>query len=285
MNDFAKSLVPKAPELSPEDRETLRWAHRHLEHPSLAVRLTSRLGAPVEKFFNALPKSWHESLHQAMQASLERTLKVAIFSLGDERKARRRRHHRTLGMLSGAAGGLFGLPAVMAELPITSAIILRAIADIARSQGEDLSDPEARLACMEVFALGGRSRDDDAADAGYYGVRLALAVHFSRVSERVLSQGLVRWNPPGLVRFIAEVAARFGVVVTEKAALQMVPILGAGAGSLINLIFIEHFQDIARAHFTMRRLERLYGPELMRGEYEKLTRRERSGSGLSRQVV
>jgi hypothetical protein len=271
-NEIETSPLPMLV-LSPEDREALRRAHRHLEHPSYAARLTSRLGRPIEKFFKTMPESWYEGFQNTARAGLQRTLEAAIFTLGDESRPRgRRRYHRVLGVLSGAAAGMFGLPAVLAELPVTTGLMLRSIADIARSEGEDLRDPEARLACMEVFALGGRSRDDDAADAGYYGMRLALAMHFTRVSEQVVSRGIVRWNPPGLVRFIAEVAARFGVVVTEKAALQMVPLLGAGTGGLLNLIFMEHFQDIARAHFTMRRLERIYGAELMRAEYDRLSR-------------
>ncbi|MGZ8217798.1 EcsC family protein [Methylomagnum sp.] len=276
MNELVKRSPPR---LTLEDREALRQAHRHLEYPSFAARLTSKLGAPIEKLVKALPEPWSEGLQHATRVGLERTLTVAIYSLGRHKKKRRtprsNRYHKTLGLLSGAAGGLFGLPAVVAELPITSTIMLRSIADIARGEGEDLDDPATRLACMEVFALGGRSKDDDAADAGYYGIRLALAMHFTRVSEQVVSQGIVRWNPPTVVRFIADVAARFGVVVTEKAALQMVPILGAGTGSLINLIFMEHFQDIARAHFIMRRLERSYGIEFMRAEYDRLTGMER----------
>lgn len=268
-----KSLAPAATALSAEDREALLWAHRHLECPSFLARLTGKLGKPIQKFFDILPEPWHRRMQRSIHASLERSLAIAVFSLGNERLRRPRTHyHKALGMLSGAAGGLFGLPAVLAELPVTSTIILRSIADIAQSHGEDLRDPETRLACMEVFALGGRSQEDDATDAGYYGVRLALGMHLSRVSERVASQGIARLSPPGMVRFIAEIAGRFGVVVTEKAALQMVPLLGAGAGSLINLAFMEHFQDIARGHFTMRRLERVYGTELMRAEYDKLKR-------------
>ncbi len=268
-------LLAGPPILSAEDIEALRLAHRRLEYPGFAARMTSRIGAPIQRFFKALPETWHERLQTTLRASLEQTLEVAIVSLGKQRGGRGGgRLHKALGMLSGAAGGMFGLPAVLAELPVTSGIILRSIADIARSQGENLDDPETRLACMEVFALGGRSESDDSADIGYYGIRLALGTHLTRISERVATQGIVRLSPPGLVRFIAEIAARFGVVVTQKAALQMVPVLGAGTGSLINLVFIEHFQEIARAHFTMRRLERVYGSETMRAEYEKLTRSE-----------
>jgi hypothetical protein len=35
-------------------------------------------------------------------------------------------------------------------------------------------------------------------------------------------------------------------------------------------LFIDHFQDIARGHFAMRRLERLYDPELIKQECDKI---------------
>lgn len=262
------------PDWSAADYAALLRAHQQLEHPSFLARLTGRLGSPLEKFLRNLPDSWTGNLQSTLEASLERALELAIFSLGREASPRRRRrdlYHKTAGAVAGAFSGLFGLPAVLAELPVTSALMLRSIAAIARDEGEDLDDPDTRIACMEVFALGGRTREDDAAELGYYGVRVALGLHLTRVPERVLSQGVVKWSPPGLVRFIAEIAARFGVVVTEKAAVQMVPILGAGTGGLINLAFMEHFQDIARAHFTIRRLERRYGQERLQAEYARLS--------------
>ncbi len=267
-----ETRLPALAVLRPDDQLALRQACQKLEHPSLAARLTSKLGTSIEKFFELLPDSWYSSLHQTIRRTLEKSLDVAILSLGPKpHRVRRSRYHKLFSACSGAAGGMFGLPSVLAELPVTSTILLRSVADIARNEGEDLSSLESRLACMEVFALGGRSQADEAAETGYYGIRLVLAMHFSMISEQVASQGIVKWSPPGLVRFIAEIAARFGVVVTQKAAVQMVPFLGAATGALVNLIFLEHFQDIAHAHFTMRRLERVYGQQLVRTEYEKLT--------------
>ena len=62
--------------------------------------------------------------------------------------------------------------------------------------------------------------------------------------------------------------ARFGVVVSEKAVAQAVPIIGAAGGALVNSIFIDHFQDMARGHFIVRRLERTYGEEVVKRAYE-----------------
>ena len=47
----------------------------------------------------------------------------------------------------------------------------RWIAEIARSEGEDLSDREAALSCVEAFALGGRVGSADVSESGYFAVR------------------------------------------------------------------------------------------------------------------
>jgi hypothetical protein len=53
-------------------------------------------------------------------------------------------------------------------------------------------------------------------------------------------------------------------------AAQAIPLIGGLGGLLINTVFIDHFQDMARGHFTIRRLEKVYGKELVRREYDKL---------------
>ena len=67
-----------------------------------------------------------------------------------------------------------------------------------------------------------------------------------------------------------KVAARFGVVVTEKFAAQAVPIVGAVAGATLNTMFTDYYQDMARGHFIVRRLERTYGYETVRAAYSML---------------
>ncbi len=46
------------------------------------------------------------------------------------------------------------------------------------------------------------------------------------------------------------------------------PILGAFGGAAVNTAFMNHFQATARAHFTVRRLERRYGAAAVRAAYE-----------------
>ena len=259
------------PILSDEDLAALREAHRHLEHPSLAVRLTSVVGTPIEQGLKLLPGTWYGRVHSAAEGAIRKILQRSLAAI--DRGPTQRAHedfHKVLSMGSGAIGGFFGLPALLLELPISTAIMLRSIADIAQSEGEDLSSPEAQLACMEVFAFGARSHDDDAAETGYYGVRFALALHFSVALTNIATHGASAATLPATVTFARAVASRFGVAVSDKAAFQMVPFVGAAAGALINLVFMQHFQDMARGHFTVRRLEREYGQSLVAAAYADL---------------
>ena len=170
---------------------------------------------------------------------------------------------------SGALGGFFGLPGLVVELPISTTLMLRSIADIARSEGEDLSSMETRLACITVFALGGRSRGDNTADAAYYTVRAALTRTLSEAAEFIAQRGIAEEGTPIVIRVMANLGSRFGVIVTEKMAAEMIPVLGALGGASINLLFMDHFQSAAKGHFIVRRLERKYGEDLVKREYEK----------------
>ncbi len=72
-------------------------------------------------------------------------------------------------------------------------------------------------------------------------------------------------NP--LMKLLSMITSRFTVQVSEKFMAQAVPIAGAAAGGAINLLFINHFQKVAKAHFAIRRLERRYGKDLVKNLY------------------
>ena len=257
--------------ISNQDLEDLRYAKSLLENPGLAVRLTNLLGTPIEKGFELLPEKWYDTVQKATSKSLHTALDFAIVTMGDKTKrASSDRFHKVLVAATGAGGGALGLPALAVELPLSTTIMLRSIADIARSEQEEISLLETKLACLEVFALGGTLPSDDAAEQGYFAVRAALASAVSEAAQYIAKKGLSQKGAPAIIRLINTIAARFGVVVSEKAAAQSVPLVGAAGGAIINTIFIDHFQEMARGHFIVRRLERAYGTELVKREYEKL---------------
>jgi hypothetical protein len=256
--------------MAPDDLAALERAVRLLEHPSLAARLTNMAGKPVELIGLALPASAARTIATATSKALEVALQAALRTMPQKPQAGSRLLHKALATASGAAGGALGLLALPFELPVSTVIMLRSITDIARSEGEDPTEPEAALSCLQVFALGGRAGSDDASESGYFAVRGMLAKTVSEAARFIGERGVVQEGSPLLLRFITQVASRFGVVVSQKVAAQALPVLGALGGAAVNYAFMDHFQDIARSHFTIRRLERTYGKELVRSEYERI---------------
>jgi hypothetical protein len=257
--------------LSEADLEQLRAAVRALEGDSFATRLADLIGRQIQAAGRALPSPARKLIAKASESALRAALKVAVKTIDHKAPAKPQVGlHKALVAASGAAGGAFGLAALPAELPVSTTIMLRSIAQIARAEGEDLSKPEATLACIEVFALGGPAPGEAALESEYFAVRSALAMSFSESARFIIQHGFANETAPVLVRLISQIAARFGVVVSEKLATQAMPVIGAFGGAAVNLAFVQHFQTIARGHFTVRRLERAHGAELVRFEYERL---------------
>jgi hypothetical protein len=165
-------------------------------------------------------------------------------------------------ILAGALGGVGGLATTAIELPITTAFLMRAIAQIAVREGEDLRTDEGKLECLKVFAFGGRSTTDDNVDTGYYSVRLAVAEAVPKLAQRTLHEILPK--------LLARVAQRFSAPVAAKIGSQAAPGIGGAAGALINLAFVDHFERKALGHFRVRRLERTYGAEAIHRLYEAI---------------
>jgi hypothetical protein len=173
------------------------------------------------------------------------------------------------------------------ELPVTTALMMRSIAGIARRHGEDLARLDSRMACMEVFAIGSRdqkARGGASLETGsYYAIRAVLAKTVSQAAEAVAQRGVTQTSVPVIVELIAAIGSRFGMVVSEKVAAGAIPVIGAIGGAAVNLAFMEHFQKLAEAHFSIRRLERRYGqPEVSRmyGLYSPLAAQGSRKSGM-----
>jgi EcsC protein family len=256
--------------LAEEDLEALRRAVLLLERESLAMRLANLVGKPIGYFERLVPRRISNAALLAAEAALEASLRVALSNRLPAWKDASGRWHKALATVAGAVGGVFGLPVLAVELPISTTILLHAIANIARAEGEDLSRPEAALACLEVFALGGRSGPRDPGDVGYHAVRAALAHSIARLGRYVAERGFVEESAPALLRLLSGVASRFGILVSQKVVAQAVPVLGAATGAAINAAFMTHFRSMARGHFIVRRLERIYGADLIATAYREV---------------
>lgn len=265
------------------DTADLRRAVALLETPSVTIRMVNLVGMPIEWGLARLPKGAVKKVQTVAQAALSKSVMVALKTMDDmPRRQASPRLHKMATAATGAVGGFFGMSALAIELPITTAIMMRAIADIARSEGFSLTDLAVQKACVEVFALGGKSDQDDASDSGYYASRGMLAETIRHTTKELVGLASQHGGEgaakalgasqigASLAKLIDAVATRFGIVMTEKMAAQIVPVLGAATGAAINTLFTDHYQNMARGHFIIRRLERKYGVELIEAAYREV---------------
>lgn len=258
-------------ELSEQDLEDLKYAKSLLANPGLAAKITNALGTPIEKGFDLLPKGWYEIVDKSTNKALQAAAVSALFTLDkNKRQDSANKLHKVMAAGIGAAGGFWGLPALTVELPLSTTVMLRSIADIARSEGHSLHDPLTKVGCIEVFAFGGSDKNDDAVETGYFAVRTALAKAVNDAAKHIAAKGMAEKSAPTLVKLMTQISSRFGVQVTEKIAAQSVPLIGAVGGAVINTLFIDHFQAMARGHFIILRLENKYGVEPIRKLYDSV---------------
>lgn len=261
--------------LSEEDLVSLKSAKQKMEQIGWAMKGLNRIGGVLETGIDKLPQKqqkWlqqlaHKVLHTVVRANLK-TMKK-----GKMNSAPSNRTYKALVTSSGIVGGAFGATAFAVDLTVATKFMMRSIMDIARSEGEDLNSYDTQLACLQVLALGGQSKHDDNLDTGYYATRIALSSAVKNATAYASKHGMgaiLQGSNNTLLKLIAAVASRFSIQVSEKFVAQAIPIIGAAGGGTINLAFINHFQNMAKAHFTVRRLERKYGEAMVKGAYENL---------------
>lgn len=258
-------------QLNDSELKSLQTAKQLLENPGMAIKLSSMIGNPIQKGLDMLPENYNNTLIDITQTSLLKAADAAIFTMKDSPdSSASNMFHKIAAGATGTIGGLFGLAGLAVELPITTTIILRSIADIARSNGESINDVATKFACLEVFALGGNSIEDDNLESSYYITRTFLSNSMAQATKYVSEQGIVNEGAPLILNIITKIAERFGLQVTEKSVAQSVPIIGVAGGAIINTLFISHFQDMAKGHFIIRKLERTYGQKIIKELYQAI---------------
>ena len=264
-------VMPVGASLSDQDLKDLRRARLLLEGPTMASKLTQKLGRPVERAMGCLPRFFRSTIELSTTAALNHSVKLASITMRDGAPGRAAPGmHQMALMVSGGLGGALGLATFLWEIPLSTTLMLRSIADIARSEGFSIRSPETLTACIEVFALEGGKQKDQPGSSNYWAVRLALARVVSEATAALAAAQISRGSGAVMPRLISAVAARFGVILSQQAAAKMIPIAGAAGGMAINLIFISHFQRMARGHFIIRRLEQTHGPEVIRQLYRSV---------------
>lgn len=229
MNDI---LLP--PQRLDPQAELDRLARRYRAAGGLGIQLLNSLGARADTLLDTLPGPVRAGLDSATKAALAQAMSVASQSrrvVPDQAQWL----NRAVSTAMGAAGGFGGLPTALAELPVTTTLLLRVIEGVAVEHGFDPGAESVRFDCVQVFSAAGPLEHDDSADLAFLSARVAL-------------------TGTAMQAIIARVAPRLAIVMGQKLAAQTVPVLGAVAGAATNYAYTSYYTDIAHVHFGLRRL-------------------------------
>ncbi|SFA71010.1 EcsC protein family protein [Poseidonocella pacifica] len=212
--------------------EALARRYRRANSPGMQV--LNLVGGRAESLLDRLPTAVRTRLDESAKGALTVALDAATRSrgvIGDQPDWL----NTAVTSAMGAAGGFGGLPTALAELPVTTTILLRAIQGVAAEQGFDPAEENVRFDCIEVFSAAGPLTSDDGADMAFLTARMAL-------------------SGPTMQKLVASIAPRLGAVLGQKLAAQAIPVIGAVAGAATNYAYTSYYQEVARVQFGLRRL-------------------------------
>lgn len=277
-----------------EDLKILKQSVYLLESPALITQITNAISEFGAKFIPEIPNGAKNKIVGIAESALHSVFDIANSTMEDLQQDSSPWFHKIAVAASGGAGGLFGLPAILVELPVSTTIMMRSILDIARAEGFSLKEPTTKEECIKVFALEGNKSDkDDNAESGYYTSRLALdritqfaiqsaneaaAKAAAQAATKAAEQAAVNTANKAtektagdvIIKLIQTVASKFGVTLEAQAAAKLVPVLGAVTGATLNTLFINHYQNMAKGHFAVLKLEKKYSQEIIQDLYNRI---------------
>lgn len=216
------------------EAELDRLALRYQAAGGLGIEVLNLIGAQADGLVERLPDFVKARLEGATEAALGQAMKIAHHSRSIvlEPKGWLK---TTVATAMGAAGGVGGMSTALAELPVTTTLLLRVIQDEATALGFDPNSDNIQFDCVQVFAAAGPLRHDDGADLAFLTARMAL-------------------TSGGVQKLAAVVAPRLAIVMGQKLAAQAVPVIGAVAGAATNYAYLSYYREMAHIHFSLRRL-------------------------------
>lgn len=224
------------------DLEISQIAQQYRDASGVLMKLVNFVGGKAENALEFLPDSLKDTIESATAAAMLRCYEAAAtVSSSSYLPSTGMWANKAVASLSGALGGLGGLPSTLIELPFSVATIFTTIQKVAAQHGFDPQDPAIKLECLAVFGSGGPLSDDDAIELSYLSSRIAV-------------------NGTVVQALIARYAPKLALVLSQKLAAQMVPVLGAVTGASLNYTFISYFEEMAQVKFKLLKLSQQHGP-------------------------
>ena len=230
-------------------------AEIYLSSRSILSSVIATLGNVVHRGLAMVPAEWREPITAKIHETLVVVQGPAVWNMDDDPGRGSKEWLYTASVIAaGIAGGAGGLPTLLVELPITTGLMLRSIADTGRAHGGRIEDPLFRATCIEVFAYGTPIEEDDE-ELTFLAARLG-AVKVAEATAEV----------------IAKVAARYAAVLGPQIAARSVPVTGAFLGAALNWSYMSFYQSMAQVLFTLFPIEWKHDPAQVRSCFASVVR-------------
>jgi uncharacterized protein (DUF697 family) len=228
-------------------RELQKWQKEMQRKPSLVNKLAKKLQAKMNSF---IP----EKAHNAITATIKQMIKGVLFGAEkltktpvegisfEEREEQIEtkiiNYQKTAaaeGGITGAGGILLGL----ADFPILLAIKLKLLFDIAAIYGYDVKDYKERLYILYIFQLAFCSKEQQR------DVYLQMS-NWPRTSQLLPNDiNELDWRT---------LQQEYRDYIDIAKMLQLVPVIGAPVGAIVNYRLIRKLGETAKNAYRMRRL-------------------------------
>ena len=167
---------------------------------------------------------------------------------------------------------------VLTDVTSSMALLSRHACRVAGVYGFSSGSPETLPHVLAAMAP-----QTGTSDEGYVALKAAVVTSvreasqfMSRTATRVIDRQLLEREAPQLVRLIALVAERVGVVVTQKNLSILVPVAGAALNSSVNVAFQQVGHHGAKDYFRRMILHERFGEGLVEEAISLETDRLRS---------
>lgn len=189
-------------------------------------------------------------------------------------------------LAEGIPGAQLAIPSlILTDITTSMTLLSRHTCQVATAYGYSSKVPENLPHLIAAMAP-----QTETSDEGYVALKSAVITSIressqfiSRTAGMLLDRKLLEREAPQMVRLVAYVAERLGVVVTQKELGLLVPLAGAILNSSINIAFQQVGHQTAKDYFRRVILTERYGDELvayaLEQEIEALQNNSRQSSG------
>lgn len=152
----------------------------------------------------------------------------------------------------GGGGGVFGLPGMAVDIPLTITLALRSIHKIGLCYGYRCDDVIGKQFVLGILAASGANSQEEriAAIATLH----SLGVVLQKVTWKQMTMNAAQnqFSKDALLMAVKQLARQLGINITKRKALGAIPIIGAAIGGSVNYWYMNDVCWAARRAFQER---------------------------------